>query len=243
MITTAGRHTLIEWEVRVGEHSIDNYGAAWSGDERDPAWVNAVSLTVWLVAGVVAFLPFAFDTSPWDAVRLHVPGNQGNWWHVLVGAPFFLAFPMIWLRLRFLFLASRLTALERGMIGTAVCISVGGTIAVETPFLLHLAGTSEWQRLTVLGVGLGMVAASGAIMWTRRRHILPAQACVAALDTAYVANAALCLVVYSEATGSSSSRSGWLVSMVLIWAILLELIAVFGRAIQARSSKVFSGAA
>jgi len=76
--------------------------APWE-EERAPVWFNSVALLISVTAAVTAFLPIALDTPPWDAVRLKVPGNQGNWWHVLIGAPFFLAFPMIWLRLRSLF--------------------------------------------------------------------------------------------------------------------------------------------
>jgi hypothetical protein len=88
----------------------DNNGTNWLKEGQSPTWVNAIGLLVWLFAGAVAFLPFAFNTSPWDAVTLRVPGNQGNWWHVLVGAPFFLAYPMIWLRLRLLFSTQLSTA-------------------------------------------------------------------------------------------------------------------------------------
>ena len=69
-------------------------------ENRAPAWFNVAALLVSLMAGAAAFLPLAVNTSPWDAVTLRVPGDQGNWWHLLVGAPFFLAFPIIWLRLR-----------------------------------------------------------------------------------------------------------------------------------------------
>jgi ABC-type Fe3+-siderophore transport system permease subunit len=98
-----------------------------------------------------------------------------------------------------------------------------GTVLVETPFLLHLAGTSEWQRLAVLGLGLGVIAASALILLFRRRSFSPTQACLVGLETAYIANATLCLVVYSEASGGIRSRSGWLVSIVVIWPIVLEL--------------------
>jgi hypothetical protein len=212
-------------ENRTGD--AEYAGVAWSEEELDPGWWNALSLLVWVVAGVVALVPFAFDTSPWDAVTLRVPGNQGNWWHVLVGAPFFLAYPMIWLRLRSLFSARVLTRMGRRLIWGIYAISIGGTILVETPFLLHLAGTSAWQRLSVLSLGLGIVIASAAILFLRRHHIVPARACLAGIDTAYLANAALCLVVYSDATGPLWSRVGWLMSMVLVWPIALELVWLF----------------
>jgi hypothetical protein len=204
-----------------------NNSSAWPHDEKAPTRANAIALLVWLVAGAVAFLPFAFDTSAWDAVTLRVPGNQGNWWHFLAGAPAFLAFPMIWLRLRPFFSAQLSTAMGRRLIWGIVGLSVAGTMAVEAPFLLHLAGTSDWQRFIVLSLGFGIVIASAAILLLRRRHIAPTRACLAGLDTAYLANMALCLVVYAGAPGSFGSRSGWFVELAIVWPILFELIWIF----------------
>lgn len=210
----------------------DNLKAVHPPDEQDPAWVNAVGLLVWLVAAAVAFLPFAFDTSPWDAVTLRVPGNQGNWWHFLAGAPCFLAFPMIWLRLHLLFAKQGLAASARRLLWFAVALSIGGTILVETPFLLHLAGTSEWQRFVVLGLGFGIMLTSVLVLILRRRHFAPAQACIAGLDTAFLANMALALVVYAGASGSLWSHVGWYVSMVIVWPIACELLWLLRRSLR-----------
>jgi len=166
---------------------------------------------------------------------LRVPGNQGNWWHALVGAPFFLAYPMIGLRARALLARRPLPAMASRLIWSAVVLSIGGTIAVEVPFLLHLAGTSDWQRFLVLGSGLGIVLCSAVILVVRRRVVAPLAGCIAGLDTAYLANAALCLIVYSEATGSLWSRAGWVVSAVIVWPIAAELILVLGGAVQGRT--------
>ncbi len=110
-----------------------------------------------LLGVAVVFLPFALDTSPLDAVMLKVPGNQGNWWHALIGVPFFLAFPMLWLHLLPLISDRSVTPVQYRILWTLISLSVAGTLAVETPFLLHLAGTSEWQRLAVLTFGVGIV--------------------------------------------------------------------------------------
>lgn len=210
---------------------------ATSAEQRPhPTWVDSALLLVWLLAGVVAFLPFASDTSPWNAVTLRVPGNQGNWWHVLVGAPFFLAYPMIWLRLRSLFSTRHSTAPGRRLIWIAVGLSIGATTAVQVPFLFHLAGTSAWQRLSVLSLGFGIVVASATVLFVRRRNFLPTPRCLAALDTAYLANAGLCLVVYSQATGSLWSRAGWLIAIVIVWPIGLELIWLLTQSFRTQAS-------
>jgi len=203
-------------------------GAVTAPEEgRAPAWFNVIALLVSASAAAVVFLPFAFDTSPWDAVTLRVPGNQGNWWHALVGAPFFLAFPMVWLCLRSLFSKRPSTSAGRRLIWIAVGISICGTILVELPFLLHLAGTSEWQRLLILCLGFGILIGSAALLFLRRRDISPTRACTVGLNAAYLANAALCLVVYSDATGNVGSRSGWLVTMAIVWPLIVELVWIF----------------
>ena len=201
-----------------------NYISIWSREGQDPTWVNTVILLTWLLAGIVAFIPFAFGTSPWDAVTLRVPGNQGNWWHLLAGAPFFLAFPMLWLRLQALFSRQLPPAIQRRFIWSFVGFSICSTTLVEVPFLLHLAGTSEWQRISVLSLGFGIIVASAMILLFRRRTLSPLRACAVGLNTAYLANTALCLVVYAGATGSEWSKLGWLISMVIVWPIVSELI-------------------
>jgi hypothetical protein len=216
----------------------DNSLAAPPQEEPVPAWVNVVALLVWLVAGVVTFIPFARDTSPLNAVTLQVPGNQGNWWHVLVGAPFFLAYPMIWLRLRSLFSDRLSTPIGRLVIWGAVGLSTVGTIAVEAPFLLHLAGTSEWQRLSVLGLGFGIVIASAFLLFRRRRYIPPTRACLIGIETAYLANLALCLVVYSEAVGETSPCLGWRVSILIVWPIAAEFVWLFVQSFQTRARQI-----
>ena len=179
-------------------------------------------LLVWIAAAIVAFLPFALNTSAWDAVTLRVPGNQGNWWHALVGAPFFLAFPAIWVRARLLS-AQRTSWVERRVVWGIIGLSVCGTLLVEAPFLLHLAGARGWPSLTLLVTGLGVLGLSGTVLFYRRHYWSPARACMAGLNTAYLANAALCLIVYGSMTGTRYSRIGWLITMVLIWPMLFEL--------------------
>jgi hypothetical protein len=221
-------------------YAEQNYTPAQLEEARVPASLNAIALLVSLLAGMVVFLPFALDTSPLNAVLLRVPGNQGNWWHALVGAPFFLAFPMIWLRVRAFFSMPLSTPAGRRIIWIAVGLSICGTILVETPFLLHLAGTSEWQRLAVLSLGLGIVIASAALLYLRRRNIFlfPTRACLVGLNTAYLANAVLCLIVYSSATGPFLSKSGWFVTMVIVWPMILEIIWTFVQTAKAQTLAV-----
>lgn len=209
-------------------------GRGWtSAEPRGAAWSNALLLLVWLAAGaVLPFLPFAYSTSAWNAVTLNVPGNQGNWWHFLVGAPFFLAWPMIWLRLRALFGSQSSTAGGRRVLWVLAGLSALGTLLVEMPFLLHLAGTRGWPRLSMLAAGLGILAVSTVILATRRRQLPPTRACLAALNTAYLSNAALCLIVYAGASGAFATRSGWTAAMVLVWPMAAELAWLWAEALR-----------
>jgi len=176
-------------------------------EEQGQSWIHGIALLFWLVAAALVFIPFARNTSAWDAVRLHVPGEQGNWWHVLVGAPVFLAYPMVWLRIRLLLANQGPTQGGRRALWTIAGLSVAGTVAVETPFLLHLAGTGEWQRLWILSAGFGIIITSAAILFLRWNQLSPTQACIAGVETAYPAT--LCCASSSTARQPAASHQGW----------------------------------
>ena len=204
-----------------------NQTATHPKEPRVSTPLNAIALLISLLAVVACFLPFALNTSPWNALTLRVPGNQGNWWHALIGAPFFLSLPMIWLRLRAFSSTESPASAACRIIWSAISLSACGTLLVETPFLLHRAGTSELQRLAVIFTGLGVIIASAAYLLRHRRDISPTRALIIGLNTAYIANAALCLIVYASAPGPVTSRSGWLLTMVLVWPMALELLWIF----------------
>src|SRR6266568_6319200 len=108
------------------QHRQGDYAMVSTKEEPAPIWYNAVCLLIWVTASVIAFLPLALYTSPWDAVTFRVPENQGNWWHFFIGAPFFLAFPMIWLRLRSLFSRKLSTPPGRRLIWTVLALPFAG---------------------------------------------------------------------------------------------------------------------
>jgi hypothetical protein len=201
--------------------------------ERDSTLFGIVMLVVSLIAGVLVFIPYAVHTSPLDALMLNVPGDQGNWWHVLIGAPFFLAFPMIWLRLRAFFSKELSTPIEWRVIWIVTILCVCGTFAVEIPFLLHRAGTSEAQRLVVLFLGYGIPIVTAVLLSKHKAKISPTQVCLIGLNATYLANAGLCLPVYGQVAGALSSKPGWLVMLVIVWPMLLEVIWIFVHPSQA----------
>jgi hypothetical protein len=204
-------------------------------EKQAPIWFSTVALLVSLTAAATAFLPIALYTSPWDTVMFRVPGNEGNWWHFLIGAPFFLAFPMIWLHLRPLFSTRSSTPMGRRVIWTVVALSVSGTILVTFPFVLrlgNLAQMHEWRRLSILCPTFGILITSGAFLFLRRRQMPPTDACLVGLNAAYLANAAFCLVVYAPMPGSAGSRSGSITTLVIVWPMLLELFWIFARSFR-----------
>ena len=98
------------------------------------------------------------------------------------------------------------------------------------PFLFrlgNLAHMNEWRRLAILSPTFGILIATGALLFLSRRSITPTRAAFAGLNAAYLANAALCLVVYGPMPGTVSSKYGWIVTMVLVWPMLLELVWIF----------------
>ena len=199
-------------------------------ESRAPAWFNVAALLVSLTAAVGAFLPFAVNTSAWDAVTLRVPGDQGNWWHLLVGAPFFLAFPMIWLRFRALVSKHLSTPIGRVLIWSAVAVSICGTVLVETPVLLRLGNlshmpTGRWLSMTC--PAFGVMIACAAFLILRRNRISPTRACFAGLYAAYLANAAICLVLYAP-----MRDSGWFVIMAVASFMTLELVWIFFQSLR-----------
>jgi hypothetical protein len=180
-----------------------------------PLLLRSVSVLAWIAAAAMVFVPFARYTSAWDALTLHVPGDQGNWWHVLVGLPFFLAYPLAWLSVgRFLSVKPLAGTVSLSLIVFA-SVSALGTALVEAPFVAQRAGTSTLQRFEVIVLGLGILSAGVGVLLARRRRIGVGDTCLMAMSTAYLANLAICLIVYSEATGSVWSRAGWLASTVL----------------------------
>jgi hypothetical protein len=208
-------------------------------DDPLPIWLNCVAVAIWLAAAVGAFLPFAVGTSPFDAVMRRVPNDEGNWWHILIGAPFFLAFPMIWLRLRAFVSRAPLSLIGRRALWIAGGLLMFGTLLVEAPFLAHRAGTSELQRLAVIAAGLGIPLVSISRLVARRRIIGATRACIAILTAAYLANASICLIVYGEAKFGTSSRSGWYLTIAIVWPMALELVWVlFGTDSTVRQAEV-----
>jgi|GEM_PF-1402396 len=202
-----------------------------------PPTENTLMLFVWIIAAACIVLPFAVGTSPLDALLLRVPNNEGNWWHLLVGLPFFLSLPMIWLRLHILNSTRLPNFILRRTLWITIVFSAIGTLLVETPFLMHRAGTSELQRLEVIFLGIGIILSTGWLLYVNRKKNHPTRACIIGLTAAYLANAFLCLIVYGETKFIDQSRSGWYVTLVIVLPMSIELIwLIFGKSDTTKTS-------
>lgn len=190
--------------------------------QHSSKWFATISLLIAIAAGVAAFLPFSADTSAWDAVTLRVPGDQGNWWHFIAGAPFFLAFIMIWLSARSLF-SSRPPVTERRILWSLAAISVCGTLLIEMPVLFRMGNLAEMglhHQLTLLVPSLASLALCATVLILRRKTIPPVSALMLGLCAAYLTNAAFCLGMYAP----YAPQSGWHITMVLVWLIALQVV-------------------
>jgi hypothetical protein len=110
---------------------------------------------------------------------------------------------------------------ERRLLWTALAVLASGTVTVEIPFLLRLgtlARMSIESQLSMVGPGLGILAACGAILLLRGRTMSPTRACFVGLDGVYLANAGLCLVVYAP-----MHESGWFATMTIVWFMAAEV--------------------
>ncbi|HKV93019.1 MAG TPA: hypothetical protein VJW20_10760 [Candidatus Angelobacter sp.] len=89
---------------------------------------------------------------------------------------------------------------------------------------------SRW--LSILGPTFGIIIASGAMLFVRRRDIVATTACLAGLYTAYLANAAFCAAVYAPMPGTAGSRSGSVTTLVIMGPMLLEMVWIFVRSFK-----------
>ncbi|MDB5133240.1 MAG: hypothetical protein JWR02_2989 [Mucilaginibacter sp.] len=202
-----------------------------------PRVANMLMLLVWIAAATGIMLPFALGTSPLDALLLKVPNNEGNWWHALVGLPFFLSLPMIWLHLHVLNSSQWLTLPVKCVLWIVIIVSALGTLLVETPFLLHRAGTSELQRLEVIFLGIGIILTAGVFLFVNRKDLHTTRAIFIGIATTYLANAFLCLIVYGETKFQDQSRSGWYLTLVVALPIMIEWIWLLFRKSDAQKIK------
>jgi hypothetical protein len=111
------------------------------------------------------------------------------------------------------------------LIWAAVALSICGTILVEAPVLLRLGNLSHMRTgrwLSLIGPAFGVMIACAALLILRRSQISPTRACFVGLNAAYLANAAICLILYAP-----MRNSGWFLIMAIASFMTLELAWIF----------------
>ena len=74
----------------------------------------------------------------------------------------------------------------------------------------------------MVGPTFGVMIACAVLLILRRNQIPPTRACFVGLNAAYLANAAICLVLYAP-----MRNSGWFVVMAVASFMTLELVWIF----------------
>ncbi len=150
--------------------------------------MNRLLMFASLVGIVAFFLPFAYDTSPFEAIHM-----ADVWW---LGVPFLVPFVAVGLRASEMRRGTAGPGLRRFVLGWSlatllITLSLYVNMVKEWPSAL-----GEW--IVFLIPGAGFLAA--ALIWRRHRHTatmghwLP----YLALRLAYLPNAVFCLVAFGN---------------------------------------------
>jgi hypothetical protein len=180
--------------------------------ERPPMWLGVARLITAITAVVIVFLDFAYHVSPFDVGREFVspPGSNRDWEVMRLAGPFFLAFPLLWMRARQLFAVS-LSLPEYLLIRIAAAVSAATTAWWFVPRLFEMDRHDLFTMQSAVVIGGFMAIPVGAfilIFW-RQRIDRDGKAAIA-LHAAYISNAIMCIC------GFDSGDPGWYLTVVVV---------------------------
>lgn len=160
---------------------------------RSALYVATIALG--LVGMATPFLPFKYDVSPLGAAAQVVNPHSDFFWLFLVGSPFFLAILVSIASIRLMVLGKS----TRSELAIAYCSSI--IMACATLFLMIAQGISDWPFTLHDWLSLALPCATIALGCTLvvrswRLRVPPGLIAVTAMQSAYVANALLCLLSY-----------------------------------------------
>jgi hypothetical protein len=176
--------------------------------------VRICLLGIALAAAVSPFLAFDFGESPWSVVKEWMTSRREATL-ALIGLPFFAGVVAAGWKLRLIFdappsrVARCIVYWLAGMFATAT-----GTVCV----MMYLNDLNFAERLQVLVAPGVMALGVGVITW----HAVKGRrtdAVTAAIFFAYAANAAMCLVIFSD-----SNESGWWLTLATVSAMGVEMV-------------------
>lgn len=150
--------------------------------------MNRLLMFASLIGIVAFFLPFAYDTSPFQAIH-----SADVWW---LGVPFLVPFVAVWLRT---------TEMHRGTVGQGLRRFVYGwsvaTLLVTLSLYVALvrdwpSAPGEWILFFIPLAGL----IAGGVIWRRDRDTAELERWrpFLALRLAYLPNAAFCLAAFGN---------------------------------------------
>jgi hypothetical protein len=173
-----------------------------------------------LPALVVPFVSFAWSDSPLDTV-VWVFGGGWGWEFALLGAPFFLGFPIVAAQIARVASLNiprgwRAVGFALAACSAALSLTFVGRWALEIARQRDSADLIAWMSMFLVPAFL----ATGAFwVWRTRQTASATARHHLTLATAYLANASMCLVVFR-----AHSDFGWWLALVACAGIVLDAV-------------------
>jgi hypothetical protein len=206
---------MLEPRVEVLEYAPAN------GPESRTKWSGVIALVISLPSTAVVFLDFAEGISPWNVASAFVFDelhfwSMEDWQLALCAAPFFLAFPLMWLGIRSIF-SAKLSGPESIGVWSLVGLSACATLIIDADLMVDFFHYHNGGEL--VAVGLGFVIGAPALIFCRRRRLSAERSRPVGLYICYVANGVICLIAFAE-----NKNLGWYVSLVIVCGMCAELM-------------------
>jgi hypothetical protein len=214
-----------------GPVSILEYDRGQSEPAIAARWRRAVYLALVLPAAVTPFVSFTYDVSPASVVWSFLGSvwqrqfDQNLGMLILIAAPFLLGVPTALRALRLLIAAPD----TRGERIVALCLAVASALMTVSFFawgIYNNPPTSWLDRETLIAaIGPAIIFSGGLLIIALARFQPKSHAIVpTALHVAYLANAWICLIEFSN----DRQIGGWL-ALISAIAMSLHLGLVFSR--------------
>jgi hypothetical protein len=206
---------MLEPRVEVLEYAPAN------GPESRTKWSGVIALVISLPLTAVVFLDFAEGISPWNVASAFVFDelhfwSMEDWQLALCAAPFFLAFPLMWLGIRSIF-SAKLSGPESIGVWSLVGLSACATLIIDADLMVDFFRYHNGGELAAVGPGI-VVGAAAAIV-CRRRHFSAERCRLIGLYVCYVANGIVCLIAFAE-----NQNLGWYVALIIVCGMSGELL-------------------
>jgi F0F1-type ATP synthase membrane subunit c/vacuolar-type H+-ATPase subunit K len=198
--------------------AVLDYASKGTVDSR-PKWAGAIGVLISIPAIAVVFLDFTSWTSPFDVAHDCIVNPDALWrpesrTFILLATPFFLAFVLFGLGIRFilswvLFRAEYVVAWI--LIGLAVCC----TLANDANILFGSSYDAGWNALFVSPelLILGIPA-----LICRLKRLSAVRSTLVAIYAAFTANGVLCLLAFA-----SDRDIGWYVMLGIACLMVAEM--------------------